>query len=106
MLKSKGPQLQVSLIRPHDCGMQKHSTCPCRHSLDCTFTNAILVMSTDAREVDSLATVFDMLTECLRAEQGIVSTIALDLVPTGCCHLFKAFLGLQSFAGSQRDLML
>ena len=59
------------------------------------FSNASLVVGTDAAERDSLLSITDCANESFAVEDTIVGMVVADGDAMGSCEFFKTFFGLE-----------
>ena len=106
MVHSKGPEVEIGLIRPRDDSMEEHGPCHSSDGLDGNLSNRILMMSSNTRQSDSLTIQFEIVLELLAVERMVVTTVGLDLHSKGISTLLKQFLANESGCSSQSNLVM
>jgi hypothetical protein len=96
ILHGHGPQSRVIGIRPAKSRVKHNCSSSLTDSLDGSLRNAILVLSTRAREGDGLLGILNMRNDGLGSEGAIVSPIFLHLEPITEAKTFKFHLGSES----------
>jgi hypothetical protein len=86
--------------------MKEHSVCKRGYCLNHAFGDAVLMVSTDTAELQFLAFVVTVGSECLRRKDAILRMISLDRNAAIECETLIFLLANESLAGTGRDLIV
>eukprot|EP00957_Ditylum_brightwellii_P164766 12545043-Ditylum_brightwellii.AAC.1 len=91
--------------RPTKCKVNQESLCQAEGGLHVVFCNAILMSSTNTREIDSLTMCSQICFECLRYEDTIVGMETLDRMANGAGLFVNNTFALQNFNTVKENLV-
>jgi hypothetical protein len=106
MFQSERPQFQIGLFGPMEQHMKEHSACRRGYCLNRAFGYSILMVGTNASELQFLAFVVTVGLECLCSKDAIFHMISLDRNTAIESEMLIFLLANDSLAITGRDLIV